>query len=303
MRTGSYFLCLLNETGCINNKDQNRKEHLMKRVILAFLVLGLIVGMEDFGAAETVTVIPAEKLQVSIDTTYMTKQDIGDFEMDKTRKGTIRQTLPFGAEIEDDLFSSAVVTYGLTDSVTVYAKLGLVYGGKLELRNISYPLESVKGELGSSFGWAIGSKVKVFELGNGISFGLSGQYLRYDNRKVNNWRFPNDSNKSAAEKGWKTNDHLDYWRLDVLATSYWKLGRFTPYIGAGYSYDEYTYDGGWVDIDNPKNTMEFDGNFRSEHRFTSIVGLDFDIIRNLSLNVQGTFISRTAFAAALIYGF
>lgn len=275
----------------------------MKRVILACLFLAIIMAMTNPAAANPITVIPAGKLQVGVDTTYMTKQDVANDVVREIFGGIHTRTLPFGYEIENDLFSSATVTYGLTDRVNVYAKLGLVYGGELYLSNTLFPIDNMKGDLGTGFRWGIGAKGKVFELRNGLSFGLCGQYLRFDNRSVDNWRFPNNNNITAAQDGWRTDDHLDYWQLDFVATAYWKLDRFTPYIGAGYSYGEYTYDGNWVDVDDPKNTKEFESNFHAQHRFTSIVGFDFDIIEKLSLNVQGTFVSRTAITAALTYGF
>jgi hypothetical protein len=158
----------------------------MKEALLSCLFLGMLTAMSSPVAASLIEIIPAGKFQVGVDATYMIQQDFPDDVVREIFGDVLTRTLPFGYEIEDDLFVSATVTYGLTDRINVYAKLGLVYGGTFFMKNQIFPIDSMKGDLGTSFAWAAGAKGKVFEFKNGISFGLAGQYLRYDHRSVDN---------------------------------------------------------------------------------------------------------------------
>ena len=131
------------------------------------------------------------------------------------------------------------LTYGIIDQTNVFSKLGVVDGGKWK----DYaPGNNWKENLESNFVWAVGAKGKIYEFENGLGFGLGAQYMRYDNRKVKNWR-SGETGEFAVDLGWSTDDKLDFWQLDILANAYWKIGAFAPYAGIGYTYYDVDFSG------------------------------------------------------------
>jgi len=110
------------------------------------------------------------------------KQGFEDYDLKRTYSDRIpKPPVRKGADFKNDKYYMATVTYGIIDQINVFAKLGMVDGGKW----LDYQAgNSWKGDLDSNFVWAIGAKGKVYEFGNGPGFGLAAQYMRYDNRKV-----------------------------------------------------------------------------------------------------------------------
>ena len=74
---------------------------------------------------------------------------------------------------------------GIIDQINVFARLGMPDAGKW----LDYhPCNNWKADLDRNFVWAVGAKGKIYEFANGLGFGLGAQYMRYDDRKVKNWR-------------------------------------------------------------------------------------------------------------------
>jgi hypothetical protein len=229
----------------------------------------------------------------------MFKQGFENYDLKRTYSDGTRNTSRKGADFENDQYYMATVTYGILDRINVFARLGMVDGGKW----LDYePGNNWKGELESNFVWAVGAKGKLYEFDNGVGFGLAAQYLRYDDRKVKNWR-SEETGESASQLGWSTNDKLDYWQLDILANAYWKIGAFTPYVGAGYTYYDVDFSGKWTHANPYYGWIDYDASFSNENNFTALVGLDVDLGMNFKANIQGTFVSSTALTIGISYCF
>ena len=126
--------------------------------------------------------------------------------------------------------------------------------------------------------------------------------MRYDNRKVKNWRSL-ETGETAGDLGWSTNDKFDYQQLDVMANAYWTLGAFTPYVGAGYTYYHVDFSGRWTNNIPLYGRINYDASFSNQNNFTALVGLDVDLGMNFKANIQGTFVSSTALTLGISYCF
>ena len=227
------------------------------------------------------------------------KQGFEDYHLNRAYSYGTPDSERKGADFENDRYYMATLTYGIIDRLNVFAKLGVADGGTwLDY----FPGNTWKGDLESSFVWAVGVKGKLYEFDNGLGFGLGGQYLRYDNRKVNNWRCT-DTGETAADLGWSTDDRLDYWQLDFVANAYWTFGAFTPYAGAGYNYSHVGFSGKWTNEVPSYGWVSYDASFSNQNNFTALVGLDVDLCTNFRANIQGTFVSSTDLAIGISYCF
>ena len=227
------------------------------------------------------------------------KQGFEGYDLKRAYSDGYRDTGRKGADFENDQYYMATVTYGILDQLNVFARLGMVDGGKW----MDYePGNDWKGDLESNFVWALGAKGKLYEFANGLGFGLAAQYLRYDDREVKNWRAL-DTGETAGDLGWSTNDKVSYWQVDVVANAYWKLGRFLPYAGLGYTYYDVDFKGKWTHAIPDYGSIDYTASFNNQNRFTALVGLDVDLGMNVKANIQGTFVSSTALTIGISYCF
>jgi hypothetical protein len=227
------------------------------------------------------------------------KQSFEDYDLKKTYSDGATDVSRQGADFEDDQYYMATFTYGIIDQINVFARLGMVDGGKW----LDYhPGNNWEADLGSNFVWAVGAKGKIYEFANGLGFGLGAQYMRYHDRKVKNWRSL-ETGETAGDLGWSTDDHFDFWQLDILANAYWNIGAFSPYVGAGYTYYDVNFSGKWSNKVPLYGQIDYDASFSNQNRFTALVGMDVDLGMNFKANIQGTFVSSTALTLGISYCF
>ncbi len=227
------------------------------------------------------------------------KQGFEDYDLKRTYSDGTANTGRKGADFENDQYYMATVTYGILDQINVFARLGMVDGGKW----LDYEAgNNWKGNLESNFVWAIGAKGNIYEFDNGLGLGLGAQYMRYDNRKVKDWRCL-DTGETAGDLGWTTHDAFDCWQLDVTANAYWTIGAFTPYMGAGYTYCDVDFSGRWTHANPYHGQVDYDASFSNDNKLTALVGLEVDLGMNFKANIQGTFVSSTALTIGISYCF
>ncbi len=227
------------------------------------------------------------------------KQSFENYDLKRTYSDGTENTGRKGADFENDQYYMATFTYGIIDQVNVFARVGMVDGGKW----LDYQAgNNWKGNLESNFVWAVGAKGKVYEFTNGLGLGMAAQYMRYDNRKVKDWRSL-ETGETAGDLGWATDDQFDYWQLDLMANTYWTLGAFTPYVGVGYTCYDVNFTGKWTNEIPFYGQVGYNASFSNENMFTALVGLDVDLGRNFKANIQGTFVSSTALTLGISYCF
>lgn len=235
------------------------------------------------------------KIEIGIEATHVFKQTLDDVTVDRVfSDGTVTTYTENDTAFEDDTFGMAVVTYGFTDRFNVFAKLGKLGGG-------SWVYPDWEADLSSCFVWALGAKGTVFDLAGGWEIGMGLQYLRYDNRDVENWR-QRSTGTTAQALGWNSQDEIDYWQLDIVTAISRKMGMLTPWTGVGCTYGRTHVTGRWSEISGSLSYTD-DGSFSNEKWFTGLVGIDLDLGRDVTVSVQGKFISCTTLGLGINYTF
>jgi len=273
----------------------------MKKVIIAVASVFLFSGGVAFAGelGNPAQFIQQGRFDVGFEWNSVFKQEFDNYDLKRTYSDGYQNESRKQADFENDQYYMATVTYGILDRINVFARLGMVDGGKW----VDYEAgNNWKGDLDSNFVWAIGAKGKVYQFDNGLGFGLAAQYMRYDDRKVRDWRSM-ETGESANDLGWTTDDRIDFWQLDVMAHAYWTIGAFTPYVGAGYTYYDASFSGKWTHASAYYGWVDYDASFNNENNFTAIIGLDMDLGMNFKANIQGTFVSSTALTIGISYCF
>ena len=266
-------------------------------MVFLFVFSGGVAQAGELG--NPAMLIKQGQFDVGFQWTSMFKQSFEDYDLKRSYSDGTTNTGRKGADFENDQYYMATFTYGIIDRINVFAKLGMVDGGKW----LDYQADNNwKGDLESNFVWAVGAKGKVYEFTNGLGFGLAAQYLRYDDRKVKNWQSM-ETGETASDLGWSTDDKLDYQQLDVMANAYWTIGAFSPYVGAGYTYYKVNFSGKWTNQIPFYGQVGYDASFSNENGFTALIGLDADLGMNFKANIQGTFVSSTALTLGISYCF
>lgn len=200
-------------------------------------------------------------------------------------------------KITDDISCMATLTYGVLDQLNLYAKLGVVDGGKLDITALSYLGEfTLEAELHSAFTWVLGAKARIFETDGGLGMLFSAQYSRYDDREVDSWKASIGPSGASG-----TDDTFTFWQINASAAIYQKLGGFTPYLGALYSYTETEWDGHWSYPNGLQEHLEMTND--NEHKVGALAGLNWDAGEHLAVNLQGVFITSTQVSLGLSYAF
>jgi outer membrane protein W len=273
----------------------------MKKALILLVFLFLFSGGAAFAQkpGNPARLIKRGQFDVGFQWNSVFKQGFEDYDLKRTYSDGYKNTSIKGADFENDQYYMATITYGIFDRINVFARLGMVDGGKwLDCQACN----NWRGDLESNFVWAIGTKGKLYEFDNGLGFGLAAQYMRYDNRKVKNWRSL-ETGETATDLGWATDDKLDYWQFDLMVNAYWTFAAFTPYVGSGYTYYDVSFNGRWTHEIPFYGWIDYDASFNNENKFTALAGVDMDMGKNFKANIQGTFVSSTALTLGITYCF
>ncbi len=268
-------------------------------VLLFFASTGMALANDIASPAQ---MLKAGQFSLGVSGTWQSEQKYKDADIKSTtvysdgfRESSNNNVADF--KIKDDQFYLATLAYGVCDRLNVFARAGLTAGGKEQysvLNNGRWA--EVEAKLKDAFTWGVGAKGLLFETRGGLGATVSAQYLRYDSRKEENLSV------NGAPLGLDTFDYqADYQQVDVAAALYQKLGAFTPYAGLGYNWAQFKYSG----------TSSIAGDFSASSDFSSdnknnlaaLAGVDFALGNSFSLNLQGSFVSRTAITLGLTYLF
>lgn len=238
------------------------------------------------------------QFEVGIRGGWIFGQDFRDRDVTVTSGGASYSVAARDMDITNDQSFMASLAYGVGDRFSVYAQLGVREGGRFHFSNWdgdSATWWSNEFKLKSVFTWALGAKARVFESPEGLGGLLAAQYLRYDDRET--------GDMDSQGHGTSINDFkADYWRADVAAVIYHKLGPVTPYAGLGYEHAELSISGRANLGTSYANHIDF-GDIRNNNSLTALVGLSWRAGGNFSLTLQGTFISRNAVSLGVNWAF
>ncbi len=227
------------------------------------------------------------QFKVGVQGSWIFAQDLKDFDAKVTHGAAQYSVAVKDTKITNDQSYMASVAYGVNDRFSLYAKLGIKNGGQFKFSNWdadSGTWWSNKFKLKSVFAWALGAKVLVFESSEGLGALLAGQYQRYDDRK--------SGDMESQGHGISLNDFkADYWQTDISACIYKMLGPLTLYAGMGYEYAELRI-AGYANLGTSyANYIDF-GDMKNKDSLKAFVGLGWRVASNLSLTLQGDFITH-----------
>jgi opacity protein-like surface antigen len=180
-------------------------------------------------------------------------------------------------------------SFGVFDFLDVYVKLGVAdYKFKADLiNNFGFPLGDAT--LNSKWGFAYGGGLKgayMFKDGpvKGLIIGADAQYLRHKQRyhaMIDSLMGPDDFTGKATFQEWQIGPFVGY-----------KIMNFLPYVGVKYS-----------DVRLKFNQEGETQKFKADDHVGAFVGLTYDLIPQVKLNLEGRFIDETALNFNVIFKF
>ena len=181
------------------------------------------------------------------------------------------------------------VGYGLFDFLEVYVKLG---GAGFKFRTdiedqFGFPVGNAV--VHTKMGFAYGGGVKAayeFKDGpvKGLLIGADAQYLRHKQRYH---AMTIDDVGPGSDSGHVT---LQEWQFGPFVG--YKIMKFLPYVGVKYSDVRLKFSGGGETT-----------KFKADDHFGAFVGLTYDIIPQVKLNLEGRFIDETGVNFNVIFKF
>lgn len=218
-------------------------------------------------------------------------QDVG-FDRD-LKPGAVVVMMPLDVaatcDIKNMYRSMLNISFGVFDFLDVYVKLGVAdYRFKADLiNNFGFPLGNAT--LNTKWGFAYGGGLKgayMFKEGpvKGLMIGADVQYLRHKQRfhaMIDSLFGPDDFKGHVTFQEWQVGPFVGY-----------KIMKFLPYVGVKYS--------------DVRLRFKQDGvtqKFKADDHFGMFVGLTYDIISKIKLNLEGRFIDEYGMNFNVIFKF
>lgn len=200
-------------------------------------------------------------------------------------------------KMRDDHFYMASLAYGLNRRLTLVAQAGMAQGGIMAETTNTGQWEA---KLKPVFVWGLGAKGLLWETASGL--GLTGglSYLRYDDRKIDNWHHGSGYDTSS-DGTLNVDGKMDYWRLEANLLVHQRLGRWLPYAGVSYTYSEIRDNDTWSYNDGYSITYDFQ--VTDKDRWGIPLGVQAQLTDHLGLVLSGTVLSREEVGLSLSWDF
>ena len=278
----------------------------MRKVMLTVIAAAClaVAGLASSAAADElgnpVKLTPKGQFSLGVSVNYVFEQKNKDYDLNRKYGDGTSDSGRKEGKFKDDQYYLLSLTYGLTDWLGVFAQAGVVRGGKSSDydKDTGYNWES---SLDDQFVWGVGAKARAFKLDNGLTLDLAARYLRYDNRKVDDYTETNSGAKADAY--WWVDEEIDYWQVDLNAVVSRSWGPVTPYVGIGYSHSEADLTGRWRDKEYIGEYIDYDATIKNDQPFAALCGVDIALGQGLALYAQGYFVARTALSVGLSWSF
>lgn len=299
----------------------------MKKISFLFLVFLLALPLASYalsiGGADT---LGRNKFAVGLDSeytfdqVYQRRQTTTNFVI---VPGVVEIHTANGNQITvNALYRETVkVSYGILKNLDIYVKAGIAKIDDLEYEGSGGinailggpPLVASAtngGHLRSNLGLALGAglKGKIDLPFTGWFIGTDLQYARSRARtKLPLWQtFVIAGVPVGQEIGNRGFVTLEEWQVAPYIAK--KLGNFTPYIGGKYSYSrmKLEFDGRMGPNPFGPGTIPMSqqgSNERTGNIFGAFCGLDWNIGKHVTLNLEGRFIDETAVSGTATYKF
>lgn len=265
----------------------------MRKLCLLGLILGLLAPGLALAAPMGLTGKQLKQGQFAVGLTgaYVFESKFATTDLDRNNSSGAADTERIQTKIKDDQRYMVQAAYGVSDRLSLYVQGGVATNGSFILTNHTAN-QHWNARLKNAWVWALGGQAQVWRLPNGFGLDLTAQYLRFDDRKVKDWR--NDTLGYEAGEQWATMDKIDYhWQAEVLAKMSWSLGMFTPYVGAGWSHAEAKYSGTWTGVKGNTGWVDYQAQLVGEDELLTTAGLEVALYKHLNLTLEGRFLAQT----------
>jgi hypothetical protein len=273
----------------------------LKSIILA---LSLILAFASLSSAagNPALLIDKGKFSFGLRAIYLDEMELKDYDMKRSPSDGPTVMERKSASFKSDNTFLADITYGANDWLNLVASLGLATDGVWRDTDKASG-DLWKARMDSVFLWGLGAKARLYKADNGITILAEANYLRYDDRKINDWK--NTTGNYDAEEYWATDDNLDYWQMDLMVTGSWKLGDFTPYLGLGYSYGEAKFSGNWRSQQYPAQPISYnyEATMKMKTNFKALLGCQLKVVEGFNITAEVSLFSQTAFSFGLSWEF
>jgi hypothetical protein len=273
----------------------------MKKLPITILMASLFLLMASYawaaGLGEPAGLVAKGKWSLSISGDYQFEQKLKDYDLTRRSSAGASDVERKSAKFKEDQAYMATLAWGASDWLNLFAQAGWVRGGKWMDKDLTTGQEW-EAKLKDKFAWGAGLKVKVWEPKPGWQMVLTGRYFRYDDRKVEDWK--NTTQGFPASQYWSTDDKLDYWQVDLNAVMFFQVGKFTPFVGAGWTYAEGDFNGRWTATGS---YVDYDSKNKLKDELSALVGLAYAINPHWSINLRGEFVARTAISLGVSFTF
>jgi outer membrane protein W len=178
------------------------------------------------------------------------------------------------------------VSFGVFDFLDVYIKLGGAdYTFKSDLIDTSgFPGGDAK--INTKWGFAYGGGVKgAYAFKNGFLVGADVQYLRHRQKYRKKITYLGGSEELST-------GHATFQEWQIGPFVGYKIMKFIPYVGVKYS-----------DVRLKFNQEDGTQKFKADDHVGAFVGLTYDILPQLRLNLEGRFIDETGMNLNVIFRF
>ncbi len=255
----------------------------MKKLILVSLIL--LLGLPLAAYSAEIGGPPSKGFNLGFSTDYTNFRDLKpNAKTESTNGGTQPE-----CNIRHMYRTMLKVGYGFFDFLEVYIKLGgAAYKFRSDLEDPSgLSVGNVVAHAKYNFAWGVGLK-GAYEFKDGPVRGLLiGADVQYIWQKNHYHAMTDDPAGSDSFSGKVT---LQEWQVGPFVG--YRIKKLLPYVGMKYSDVRLKFKG---DEDSIK--------FKANDHFGMFVGLTYDIIPQLGLNIEGRFIDETGVNFNVIYRF
>lgn len=275
----------------------------MRKLCLIGLILGLLAPGLALAAPMGLTGKQLQQGQFAMGLTgsYVFESQFANADLERSTNSGAADVERVKGKFKDDQRYMLQFAYGVSDRLSLYVQGGVASGGKWSLGNLTTD-QSWEAKFRNSFVWALGAQAQVWKLPNGFGLDLMAQYLRFDDRKIKDWR--NDSAGYDASEQWSLADKINhYWQAEILARMSWSIGRFTPFLGAGWSHAEAKYTGSWTGGGRYAGTVDYTAQMVNQDELLTTAGVEVALWRNLNLTLEGRFLAQTEAGLGLNWSF
>ena len=271
----------------------------MRKILLVAIFLCVPIATYALGVNGTGTTEKG-KFAIGLEGEYIFERDMDGSTVDTSSIPGSPNTMRVYVEAKDMSRSLLNLSYGLTDNISIYLKVGAadweseadVYSQTLGPGRIGHV--ELDADMEVAYGGGIRIELPLSQDDNPIVLGVDGQYLRHENDVDGRETFTFGPPPANLDGKFEVQE----WQIaGYFAKSF---GDFTPYIGVKAS--NLNMDGHiqYTTIFNPFS-VSYTGD--SKYNFGGFVGANLNIGDAWALGVEGRFVDETAISGKCVFKF